>query len=71
MSGSTSDSKVIECFAEVEAVAHAAAIVHGQDDVAVAREVLIHRVGVVVVGLSEGRRGSGRGSRGRRGWLRV
>src|SRR5262245_21993588 len=40
---------VVERFAKVEAVADAASIVHGEYDVALAREVLIHRVAVVVV----------------------
>ena len=40
---------VVEGFAEVQAVADAAAVVDGQHDVALAGEVLIHRVGVVVV----------------------
>ena len=40
---------VVERLAELEPVADAAAIVHRQHDVALAREPLIHRVGVPVV----------------------
>ena len=40
---------VVERFAKIEAVADAAAIVHGEDDVAAAGEVLIHGVGVAVI----------------------
>ena len=39
----------VDGFAEFHAVADSAAIVHGQDDEAPAREVLVHRIGVAVV----------------------
>src|SRR5260370_12970666 len=40
---------VVESFAKIQAVADATAIVHGQDNVAAAREVLIHGVSIAVI----------------------